>query len=80
MQLSTVVHMAIHSYAVTMPLPDTHTPHRMIRIPDLRWNRFGALVGLRDRSRVINEFVAWYNGEPGAKCPKPPKAEADSAH
>jgi hypothetical protein len=60
-----------------MPLPDTHTPHRMVRISDDRWSKFGALVGLRERSRVINEFVAWYVGEPGAKLPKRPKP-ADS--
>lgn len=56
-----------------MPLPDTHTPHRMVRVPDPRWTAFGALAGLRERSRVINEFIAWYVGEPGAKMPKRPK-------
>lgn len=59
-----------------MPLPETHTPHRMIRIPDMRWSRFGLLVGFRERSRVINEFVAWYIGEEGSKLPRPPKPPA----
>lgn len=56
-----------------MAIPETHTPHRMVRIPDVRWNQFGLLVGMRERSRVINEFVAWYVGEPGAKLPRRPK-------
>lgn len=59
-----------------MPLPETHTPHRMVRISDDHWDRFGALVGLRERSRVIKEFVAWYVGEPGAKLPKRPSRTA----
>lgn len=56
-----------------MPTPDTHTPHRMIRIGDDRWRAFGLLVGVRNRSRVVNEFIAWYVGEPGAKLPRRPK-------
>lgn len=66
-------------YPVDMPLPDTHTPHRMVRIGDERWNRFGLLAGVRERSRVINEFVAWYVGEPGAKLPRRPKPADDGA-
>jgi hypothetical protein len=65
--------MAIHRYALTMPIPETHTPHRMVRISDAHWSRFGQLVGVRERSRVIKEFVAWYVGEPGAKLPRRPK-------
>ncbi len=72
--------MPIHRYASAMPLPETHTPHRMVRISDDRWDRFGLLAGLRERSRVINEFVAWYNGEPGAKLPKRPKPVDSESH
>ena len=53
----------------------THTPHRPIRVPTARWNAFGALVGLRNRAAVVNAFIAWYIGEPGAKLPRPPKRE-----
>ena len=62
-----------------MPIPETHTPHRMVRIADGRWDRFGLLAGVRERSRVINEFVAWYVGEEGAKLPKRPKPVDNSA-
>lgn len=62
-----------------MPIPDTHTPHRMVRVSDERWSAFGVLAGLRERSRVINEFIAWYVGEPGAKLPRRPKPADGSA-
>lgn len=57
--------------------PETYTKHRPIRVPSSRWDAFGALVGARARAKVINEFIAWYVGEPGAKLPKRPKP-ADS--
>lgn len=50
-----------------------HTPHRPMRVPQGRWDAFGALVGVRQRTRIVNEFIAWYVGEPGAKLPKRPK-------
>lgn len=52
----------------------THTPHRPIRVPQGRWDTFGALVGMRERARVVNEFIAWFNREPGAKLPQRPPA------
>jgi hypothetical protein len=61
-----------------MPIPDTHTPHRMVRISDDHWERFGQLVGERNRSKVIKEFVAWYVGDPDFKQPRRPKP-TDSA-
>ena len=45
-------------------------------VPQGRWDAFGALVGIRDRARIVNEFIAWFVGEPGAKLPKRP-ASAD---
>lgn len=60
------------------PDTDTHTPHRPMRVPQSRWEAFGAIVGLRHRTRVVNEFIAWYVGEPGAKLPRPPKPSAES--
>lgn len=56
---------------------DTHTPHRPMRVPQGRWDAFGALVGIRNRTRVVNEFIAWYVGEPDAKMPRRPKPAAD---
>lgn len=55
---------------------ETHTPHRPIRVGQTRWDRFGALAGVRSRAKVVNEFIAWYVGEPGAKLPRPPKPTA----
>lgn len=43
-----------------MPAPDTHTTARAIRIEDELWLPFGRLVGVRDRARVIREFIRWY--------------------
>lgn len=56
---------------------EKHTPHRPIRVAQDRWDAFGALVGPRSRAKIVNEFIAWYIGEPGAKQPKRPKP-ADS--
>jgi hypothetical protein len=61
---------------------DRHTtPRRVISVEDGPWARFGALVGVRNRSGVIRQFIGWYNGEPGAKLPRRPKASepADAA-
>lgn len=57
----------------TMPVQDrsTHTPNRAIRVPDGRWSVFGAIAGVRDRARIINDFIAWYSGEEGAELPVP---------
>jgi hypothetical protein len=52
--------------------PATYTPHRPIRISDELWDAFGALVGGRNRARVVREFVAWYCRVPGAKLPQRP--------
>jgi hypothetical protein len=51
----------------------TFTPHRPIRMSQPRWDAFGALVGMRERAKVINAFVAWFNREPGAQLPERPK-------
>lgn len=50
----------------------THTPHRPIRVPKDRWDAFGLLVGVRSRAKVVNEFIAWYVREPGARLPQRP--------
>lgn len=51
----------------------TFTKHRPIRMPKTRWDTFGSLVGMRERAKVINAFVAWYIREPGAQLPQRPK-------
>lgn len=52
--------------------PDTFTKHRPIRVAKPRWDAFGLLVGPRSRAKIVNEFIAWYIREPGAKLPKRP--------
>jgi hypothetical protein len=37
---------------------------------DERWAGLGDVYGLRERSTVINEVVAWLLREPGAKLPE----------
>lgn len=73
--------MDIHRYAVDMAELDrsTHTPHRAIRVPDGRWAIFAALAGIRDRARVVNEFIAWYIWEPGAELPERPSPATAAA-
>lgn len=56
--------------------PETFTRHRPIRVAKDRWDAFGALVGPRSRAKIVNEFIAWYIREPGAKLPERPKPAA----
>ncbi|KOG33323.1 hypothetical protein [Streptomyces resistomycificus] len=53
---------------------ETHTTARPVRIPKEDWDAFGALVGDRERSRLIREFIAWYLRRPKATLPKRPDA------
>jgi hypothetical protein len=39
-----------------------------------RWTLFGTLAGVRRRAQVLNDFIAWYNREPGARLPQRPPA------
>lgn len=57
---------------------DTHTRHRPIRVDADLWAAFGRLVGERNRSAVIRDFIRWYVGERGAKLPRPPKPSEDA--
>jgi hypothetical protein len=51
------------------------TPQRPVRVDDDLWAKFGALVGPRDRSELLRQFIRWYVREPGAKLPqRPPTA------
>lgn len=53
-----------------MAQKETHTRARPVRIPKEDWDDFGALVGDRERSRLIREFIAWYLRRPKAVLPK----------
>jgi hypothetical protein len=59
------------------PMTENHTPMRPIRVADRPWCVFGALVGDRDRSRVVREFIAWYIREPGARLPQRPTPQRE---
>lgn len=63
-------------YGLAMAEKETHTRARPVRIPDEDWTEFGELVGDRERSRVLREFLAWYLRRPGAKLPtRPPQRD-----
>lgn len=53
---------------------DTHTTNRVVRVPDADWEEFGKIVGERNRSHVLREFVAWYLRRPKSVLPKRPDA------
>ena len=50
------------------------TPHRTIRCEDDRWDGFrqAAAQSGSDGTKVLNQFMAWFQHEPGAKLPKRP--------
>ncbi|WP_327066834.1 hypothetical protein [Kitasatospora sp. NBC_01302] len=45
-----------------------HTPLRQLRIPEDEWTALGRLVGDRNRTATIREFIRWYARMPGAKA------------
>jgi hypothetical protein len=50
-----------------------HTMFRIVvSMPDDQWGRLGRLIGERNRSGLLRQFVAWYLREPGAKLPERP--------
>lgn len=58
-----------------MAAKETHTTARPVRIPEEDWVEFGVLVGDRERSRILREFVAWYLRRPKATLPKRPEPQ-----
>jgi hypothetical protein len=50
------------------------TRPRQIRIPNERWERFDELAE-PTRAKVVNDFIAWFNREPGAKLPRRPRPD-----
>lgn len=68
--------MCMHTrYARGMAAKETHTQARPVRIPEEDWVDFGKLVGERERSKLIREFIAWYLRRPKASLPKRPSEE-----
>lgn len=55
-----------------VPVTENHTPHRPIRVADELWDEFGQKAGIRERARVVREFIAWYCRVPGARLPRRP--------
>lgn len=61
-----------------VPNPENFTPIRSIRVPDATWNpaRARAKDQGTDMSKLVREFLDWYNREPGAKLPeRPPRKD-----
>lgn len=58
---------------------ENHTPLRPVRVEASLWEEFGRLVGKRNRSAVIRDFIRWYVGERGAKLPKRPLQPSSQA-
>jgi hypothetical protein len=53
-----------------------NTQHRSVRVDDDRWRLLGERAATQQASRgeVINQFIAWYLRERGAKLPERPSA------
>ncbi|WP_436759379.1 hypothetical protein [Streptosporangium sp. V21-05] len=51
---------------------DNHTPRHAIRVEEYLWAEFGRLVGARNRSSLVRDFIRWYVSEPGAELPARP--------
>jgi len=54
------------------------TPAQRFRLDDDRWARFDQNVHRADpesdRSKVLRQFVDWFNREPGVRLPSRPSA------
>ena len=63
--------------------PDQRKDGHTIRVPKhQRWDAFVENTGRRDSNptSVVNQFMAWYNHEPGSVLPqRPPKKTADES-
>jgi hypothetical protein len=74
--------LALSSAGYTAPtidlVKDTHTKHRPIRVDGELWEAFGALVGDRNRSAVIRDFIRWFVGARGARLPRRPQKSTPS--
>lgn len=50
------------------------TPHRAVRVPGYEWKALGDVAkgAGTDRAKLINQFIRWYLGNPGAELPGRP--------
>lgn len=55
-----------------------HTPLRQLRIPDDEWKPFGKLVGDRERTSVVREFIRWKLASQGADLPDLPAGSEEN--
>ncbi|MCP2364310.1 hypothetical protein HD597_011330 [Nonomuraea thailandensis] len=58
-------------------MPETTGRH--VRVATTDWTDFGASATAQgtDRTKLINEFIAWYLGRPGARLPERPGSHAE---
>lgn len=70
--------MTTEGAAVTGSDHEGHTPRQTIRVDAEEWDDFGTVVGPKNRSRVVREFIAWYLRKPGAKLPQRPTRPGSS--
>jgi hypothetical protein len=64
--------MHIHPYDGPMAKQNTerHTPLRPLRIPDDEWEALGQLVGDRNRTQAVREYIRWRLRWPASKQPE----------
>lgn len=48
-------------------------PRQSFRYDPDKWARFKALAGDQNASKVLQEFVDWFIGEPRSRAPQRPK-------
>lgn len=64
--------------------------NKPLKIDDDDWNLFGELAPAVEnrggnvgqtggRAGVLRQFIRWYNGEPGATCPRRPRSSVQRA-
>lgn len=58
-----------------------NTPLQKFRAEKPLWERFGDSVSASpdaeaDRSKVLRQFMRWYNSEPGARLPERPTPQS----
>lgn len=55
------------------------TPKHGVRTPTVRWDAFGAAATKQgsDRTKILNQFMAWYAREAGAELPERPTVTED---
>ncbi len=67
----------VRSRHVPVPDEERDAKPRNVRMKDPRWDRLGDQAAKKEVTRtwVINQLVAWYNREPGARLPQRPEED-----